>query len=313
MRYVGLLLTHIGQQSTNRRTDVTSTSGVSDNEILQYLTQAQRYIQSQILRQVGHTNFFDATTTSSITASTKSYTLPSDCYFNHKVRRVRYSSTNQARDYRDIYPLASTRWVEDGDISEPIAYALGNGTLYIDGVPTSSQGTLQITYVRRLDRLDKRRGKVASASMSGGNYVSIELEDDNDLDSDEITNYIGDYLCSNSILGAVGYYNAQIADYDSSTRIITLTSSPTTSGTISAGDYITLGRYSTTHSKLPDECEDFLINFADWKLKKGDSSEDSIEANQEMVMLMDDIIAQFSNLVGMETVMVYDPTCEFSF
>lgn len=312
MRYVGLLLEHLGEQANNRRSDVTSTSGVSDNEILQYLTQAQRYIQSQVLRQVGHTNFFDTTTTASVVGGQKNYTLPSDCYFGHKVRRVRYTSTNQAADYCDIYPVGSTRFTEDFTATSPTGYAVGNGTLVLTAVPTSSQGTLQITYPRRLDRLDIRRGKIAAVVTDAGNYSTIELEDDDDLDSTEITKYIGDYLCVNSILGVVNYYNAQIADYDAGTRIVTLTGADTDDGTIAAGGYITLGRYSTTHSKLPDECEDYLINFADWKLKKGDSSEDASEANAEMVMLMDDIIAQFANMVSLETVMVFDPFGEFS-
>lgn len=310
MRYVGLLIDDIGEQSKNRRSDVTSTSGVQDNEILRYFRSAQSYIQSQVLRQVGATDYFNSTTTAALVNGQKSYTLPADVYYNSKIKRVRYSDSGQARDYYDLTPLSSSRFTEDADISSPDSYAVGNGVLLLNGVPSSSAGTLQTTYVRSLDGLDKRRGKVQSVSDNGTSYTNIVLEDDDTLDGTRIASYVGDYACFNSTRGVVGHYNATVSAYDSGTRTLTLSSALIATGTISVGDYLTLGEYSTTHSILPRECEHFLLEFVDWKLKKGDSSEDATEANQEMIMLMDDIIAQFANLVDPQSVMLLDPYWE---
>lgn len=312
MRYWGLIIDDLGDQSKNRRSDVTSTSGVQNNEILRYLSSGQAYIQSQILRQVGQTNFFNSSQDISIVNGTKEYTLSGNVYYKQKVKRVRYSSSGLARDYRDLKYLVSERWTEDAEISTPSAYSVGNNTIILDSVPSSSAGSLRVVYVASLDRPEIRRGKIQSVANDGTNYTSIVLEDDSDLDGTNIARYLGDYLCVNSVLGVVNYYNAQISAYDAGTRTITLTNSLMSAGTIAAGAYITLGRYSTTHSKLPDECEHYLMEFADWKLKKGDSSSDSVEANQEMVMLMDDIIAQFANATDMQTVMIYDPDADFA-
>jgi hypothetical protein len=310
MRYVGLLINDVGEQSKNRRSDVTSTSGVSDNEILRYFRSAQSYIQSQILRQVGATDFFNSTTTLSLVGGQKSYTLPGDVYYNSKIKRVRYSESGLARDYYDLIPLSSERFTEDQDITSPEGYTAGNGVILLNGVPTSSSGNLRTTYVRSLDSLDKRRGKVQSVADDGTNYTNIILEDDSTLDGTRIVDYVGDFACFSSIRGVVGYYNGIVSAYDSGTRTLTLTDSPMSAGVIAVGSYLTLGEYTTTHSILPRECEHFLIEFVDWKLKKGDSSQDAVEANQEMVMLMDDIIAQFANMVDPQAVMLQDPYWE---
>ncbi len=312
MRYFGLIIDDLGEQSKNRRSDVTATSGIQDNEILRYLSSGQAYIQSQILRQVGQTNFFNMTQTVPIVGGTKEYTLSGNVYYNHKIKRVRYTSTGQASDYRDLRYLVSERWTEDEDIVTPTGYSVGNNTIILDGVPSSSQGSLGVVYVASLDRPEIRRGKVQSVVNDGTNYTSITLYDDENIDSINIARYVGDFLCVNSSLGVVNYYNAEIASYDSGTRTIILSNSLITTGTIAVDSYITLGRYSTTHCKLPNECEHYLMEFADWKLKKGDSSQDSVEANSEMVMLMDDIIAQFANSLDMQTVMIYDPDGDFS-
>lgn len=312
MRYFGLIIDDLGEQSKNRRSDVTPTSGVTDNEILRYLSSGQAYIQSQILRQVGQTNFFNQTQNISIIGGTKEYTLSGNVYYNQKLKRVRYSSTGQARDYIDLKYLVSERWTEDNDISAPSAYTVGNNTIILNGVPSNSSGTMRVVYVASLDRPEIRRGKIQSVANNGTSYTSITLYDDDDLDGTNIARYVGDYLCVNSVLGVVNYYNAQISSYDSGSRTITLTNSLMSAGAIAVDSYITLGRYSTTHSKLPAECEHYLIEFADWKLKKGDSSQDSVEANSEMVMLMDDIIAQFANAADMQTVMIYDPDGDFA-
>jgi hypothetical protein len=312
MRYVGLIVEHIGEQTRNRRSDVTPTSGVSDNEILQYLTNAQRVIQSQVLRQVGHTSFFNATITTPLVANKKTYSLPGDVFYNHKVKRVRYSKTGLPRDYYTLQPVSSFRFTGDQDIQHPSAYSVGNGVIALNGIPTTGQGTLEITYVRRLDRLETRRAKVLSTTDDGTNYLTVTLDTAIDIDSERISKYVGDYFCANNVKGEVCYHAAFIQSYDVATHVITLANTPLSAGTIDNSCYIVLGEYATTHSKLPDECEQFLIEFTDWKIKKGESSEDAFESNQEMVSVNDDIISQFANFTDMQEVMTFDPMGDFT-
>lgn len=312
MRYIGLILEHIGEQTRNRRSDVTPTSGVSDNEILQYLTNAQRVVQSQVLRQVGHTSFFNKVTSISVVSGQQAYPLPADVFYNQKIKRVRYSHSGLANDYYPLVPLSSFRFTDTREIDRPGGYSIGDGEILLNGIPISSQGTLEVTYVKRLDRLDIRRATVAATANDGTNFTEIQLDTGMTIDSAQILKYVGDFLCINDIRGQVTYQGARISAYDSSTQIITLEGSPLASGTIPIGSYVTLGEWSTTHSKLPDECEQFLIEFTDWKIKKGESSEDSLESNQEMISVNDDIISQFANFSDMQTIMTYDPFGDFT-
>ncbi len=291
MKHVGLLLEQIGLQSENPRGEG---SGISDEEMIYFLNDAQDRLQTIVLEAIPHLTVWDAINDESIVANQRAYNISDgDALFEHTVRSVQFSSTGYTRDLADFeytYPEALST---ESD-SYPSAWSLEGGQIVLGGIPSSASGLLRIRFIRALDQLDKRRGKIESVS---GTYTSVVLEDDANLDSDSLAD--AEYVCINSPLGVVTYYNAVVASWTESTRTLVFTGATTTVGTIAVGSYITIGKYTTTHSKLPRKAERYLITYGVWKMLKRDSSIDAVEQNQELVGIEQDIISGYSlNFLG---------------
>ena len=246
MRYIGILIDEVGDQSANPRADVTDTAGVSDNELLTYFRNAQRRLQNRIVANVPNTGLFDKRADFSLAIGDSSLTVPGDLFFNLKIKRIQISTDNGSNWY-DLSVGASSRVVLSTEIQRPTFYTVSGNDILFDGT-LQSACTARITYVRRLDRLDIRRGTVEDTTDDATNYLTIVVADDEYLVPAQIEKYVGDYLCINDRRGNVLYYNLELDSWDEGTRTISLTNALMTDGPIPDGAYITLGTYSTTHS-----------------------------------------------------------------
>lgn len=89
-----------------------------------------------------------------------------------------------------------------------------------------------------------------------------------------------------------------VDDYNSTTGILTLTPGHTlaTGETLPADAYVVGGQDSTSHSELPDICERYLIAYASWKVLKRDSMVDSVDAENELSAMLQEIVAAFVDI-----------------
>ena len=86
-----------------------------------------------------------------------------------------------------------------------------------------------------------------------------------------------------------------LADLNTSTGEITVDTFEYEDGeTIAVGDYVVSGKYTTTHSELPDIAERYLLMFGQWRVQKRDSSNDSVDANAEAKEMEADIMATYA-------------------
>jgi hypothetical protein len=199
--------------------------------------------------------------------------------------KVRYSYDGQTENYVPI-PEVDLRTISSQDVSGVYSYSLSDRTLITNGSPTTSQGTLEVTYTKLLPTLDISRGTVASTTDDGTDYLTIVVTgaDDTELG---LTEYV-------SVVdwdGSKVHDNIPVSSYDSGTSTLTLRSGVAISaGTISTGNTIVSGQFASTHSLLPAITERYLIAYASWKIFKRDSSTDSTEQFQELQMMEDDIL-----------------------
>lgn len=306
MEYVGLLINQIGRRTRNRRDLVTSTAGISDDDILQALNDAQLRLQSVILQQLPHCTYFDARTTASLAAGTQAYSLPENAYLGGSIRKVEYKDTSLDEDYSTLQFMRSMDDVGDESLTLPWAYTLDGTQIRLVGVPASSLGTLRFRYPKRLDQLDIRRGKVLSVEPSGINYTSITLDNGSVIDAEAIESYVGDYLCVVGATGTVKYYNILIGSWSPDTITFSGTY-PNTSGTIAPGDYIVLGRYKTTHSALPVECKKYLLAYAQSDLYEADADDRAIAQKIKLAAIEDELVGLFANLyLGKEIPIIHE-------
>ncbi len=281
-RYIGKLIQQIGLETKNPRAFVTSTSGVSDNEILEYLNDAQNRLFATIVTNQGMTRRFDSTFDIQLVAGTMGYDLPDRVGFGRNIRRVEFW---QGTSYiGTLDPLVMAPDWDDSLQSDPSGYLSVGGQIRLNCKPTS--GFLRVWCAYQPYALDIRRGTISAVGApSGGNYPSITLANDTVLSSDLITEGTNFYISVVDRNGLMLYPNVDVASYNSGTRVLTLQNTPTSGGTIPVGAFITIGEYTSSHcllSKARDIVETFLKAYAVKKLNQVDSSTDIMTSDAEL-------------------------------
>ncbi len=289
MRRVEHLIRTIRRHTDNESNG--SDSGLSDEEIIQFLNDAQDDIYSGIVRTYRKT-FVTSSKFNSV-ASQEEYDLPSDI-FQSSIVTLEYSHSGLEKDY---YPLQRLELIEQASISgTPLAYNVRGSKLIINPIPSSSiTNAFRIRYNQALPRLDKRRTVVKSATAAV-TVTALTLEPTNAAFN--YLNYLeNDYLTTVDFDGAIKCTAIGYGSVAAVTGIVTLTGAPTktllTGETLVAGQYVCLGKRSTTHSGLKDDCERYLIAYPVWKMLKRDSSTDSADQERELAMMKQDIIDSY--------------------
>lgn len=290
MRRYDRLINFVRLASENE--DVSDTQGITTTEFVQYGNDAQERLQSVILSNMPNIPLFDTTYSQSLVANQDAYDVSTgDAMYGASVRLVEYrrSSSDSWTRLLPQHALELAGYDVSGD--DPQYYRLRGDQVIVAPYPSSSTGTLRTTFPKRLDRLDIPRGTIETVNTSGSNYTSLVLASDTLLDDDIFDTDL--FLCVNDAYGEITYQNLEYTSYDSGSRTITLAASQATSlGTIAVGNLVTVGKYTTSVSKLPRETEKYLIAYMTWKIQKRDSNSDSVDQNSEIIGIENEIIAQ---------------------
>jgi hypothetical protein len=291
-RYVQFEIDQVRREArTKVSSETASTEGVSREAILDFLSAADLKIARKIVNETDSCEL-DTTQTISLVDGIREYTLNFDMFGPHTIRLVEYSFDGDNDNYEPIFPTSLTNLYtsESTDIEN---YAIRGNSIIVSPVPSNSTGKLRITYPRRPDRLEVRRGKVSSVTSDGTYYLTIVLENDSTLDESLFSSY--EFLTINESDGDVVRYSLKYSSYNSSTRTFTLPANTVlvSQGTITSSHYVCVGDYSTTHSKLPRECDDYRIAYGVLQVMKTRSNVDINEEAQILAMLEADIIPMF--------------------
>lgn len=288
MRYVGLQITTARSQSDN--SDYSETTGIPQNDVVEFIADGQDYLQAVISGAFPNVKIFEGEEDLTIVSGQATYALPDNVYLKNRLYYVGYSDSGLEKDLCALRKgNISERFFETG---HPSIYIPRNKEIIVS--PVASSGLVRVNYERKLDRLDIRRGTIESRVLSGTTLTEVVLASDVNLDSSTIEDY--SYFCVNDKDGNVTLYNVPISSYNSSSRTLTIDSFDIGTSSIAVGDFITLGKYSTTHSKLDDACERFLVAWTKWQMLKRDSSVDVQEMNGELQALEAQIIEQYGSL-----------------
>lgn len=301
MRSVDALITQIRLQTDTRT--YTTTSGTQQQEFVQYLNDAQDRLQSVIMSRIPLCSYFDTTYTQSIVAAQQAYPISSlgDVFSHNMVRLVEFSYDSQTVNFGKV-KRGFLFELSNQQSTYPWLYDVRGSNVLLSPVPQSAVGSLRTTYPRRLDNLDVRRARVNGTPAT----TDIDLTSSTfgaPSAADEALFVEGAYFCISDIDGNVMLYNGKISSYNATTDVITAAANISTYLTGSytlanlANGYLTLGKFSTTHSKLPDESEKFLIAYTHWKIKKRESSNDSGEQGGELDSMEKDVLSAVGGYV----------------
>ena len=275
--------------------------GLSEEEILKFINQGQNRLHSKIVAQ--HPMVFFAEKTYNVAANQEAYTIPEHkAFLKNKVAQVEFSTSSSADDY---YPLRPTSLYnrDTGTSGNPDFYIRRGGEILLLGTPSAASGLIRLTYVRKVMKLDKRRGLVKAVTLDSGtstvtnleiNYVNGSTVDSGQLAKDTRITVVDKY-------GNIKMENILLSSIDSSVSYdatLSIDSSFTydSGETIAADDYVISGAYSTTHLELGPEVERYLQVYTEYKILKRDSSIDSQEAFAELSEIERDIVASYADI-----------------
>lgn len=268
------------------------TLAISDEEILQYLNDAQDRMQNLISSTKNVAKIFSTQEVLTLVANQEAYSLSNRVLLNKQIEQVEFSSTGNLTDYVVLEKLNFFNRNTNTD-NYPVGYIKRGGQILLQPTPSVSGGTIRVTYERELDDLDIPRGVISSiGSGTSTSFASLTLSAA--ANSYETTTpgwSTQRYCCVVDAYGTRKAYNIPIASYDTGTNVITPTGSSFTYNTtfdseIVAGDVAVFWEFHTTFSQLPDSCERYLIHSAAAECFHKDSSND-YENEMERVNAME--------------------------
>lgn len=268
--------------------DNCSTSGIEDQEFIDYLNDAQSQIQSAIARQ--HKDVFIAETEQDVVNLQEAYPLPEDTLLDNRISAVYFRTQLNQSNYRRLRSGTLMERVFDRSI-DPLMYIRSTGTVLLNPIPGRNvTNGLKISYVKKLPELDIRRAKILTAVVSGNTITSLILDTTADFDREALLEE--NYFCSVNKNGVQTMRRIPWDNIDASTGLVTV--SPgfefDDGETIVDGDYIVRGRDSTNQSELADTCERYFSAYLNWKVLRRDSSSDSAEQTPELVEMRNEIV-----------------------
>jgi hypothetical protein len=288
-KYIGDIILAERHDTRNRDVDAHS-----DEQFLRYNQYAQDRIYALIT--LSYNWVFEETALITPVANQDAYDIDDNLAFGTRITNVEYSANGVDR----YYPLEVTpdRYRTLATTGRPKYYRRRHGQFVVEPTPDSTAGMFRATYERSLDALALRAGRV-NGTPSGATIDLTHSVYGSPTAANEAL-FVGDtYICISDPYGVPLLYNGVISSYDSATDVITLAadvSTYLTEGTVLAdlaNGYLTIGKYTTTHSKLPNEAEAFLVEYVNRKLHNVDSSEQFEAANLLLREVTEAIVASF--------------------
>jgi len=300
------LVRKVRERSDNK--DYGSNAGLSDTQITDYIVDGLEKLQSHISEQ--HSEAFGTSATIPLVANQEEYDLPDDMLEGAGLLLVEHRFDGTF--YRKLHKITMAER-SDGSTYDPSGYIRNGRKILLRPIPgRQSVDDLRIRYVKAWDRIGMRRGKINSVTSSSGEISRIVMypkdydtgDDFRDVDLkqadfDAVINE--DYIC---IVDRDGNYLAKNVPMDSDTTFSTGISAlniQIPNHTLAAGEttpngaYIVVGKDTSTHQLLLDRTmERYLIEFAVWRVKSQDASNEAYEQQGYLKSILNDILASYA-------------------
>jgi hypothetical protein len=287
------IIAQVRRQSKNE--DYSATSGISQEEILYYLNEGLADLQTAIVH--AHDRAFIAEGFLNTVANQEAYDLPANMLDHGGLLTVEYSDSGNDQFYYKLEPL-HPRERSSRISASPSFYIRRANQVILRPVPSATiTNGLRLQYIKRLDKLDIRRGVVSAVTLGSNTITALTLNiatftSPNGFDQD-------DYLCIVDKDGNVKMRNVRFDTINTGSGVVTVSSGFTfeTGETISVGDYAVIGRNTSTNQLDIDETvERYLIQYSVMKVQQTDSNNDSQEAMQNLLALKQEIVQSYSNM-----------------
>lgn len=300
MRRSDVLITQARLVSRNAA-NADGTKSHSDDEILQYLNDAQDRMQNRISAQKNIAKIFATQQIISLVANQEAYSIGDRVLMNKQIESVEFSASGLVTDYIRLEKLNMFNR-DTNPTTYPWGYFKRGGQIFLQPTPSTATGTLRVTYERDLDDLDIPRGAISSiGSGTATEFATVTLTAAADAYEATTPGWsTQQYCCFVGATGGRKCFNVLIASYDTGTNLLTPSPTPFIYDTsfdsqLAAGDIAVFNKYTTTFSQLPDTCERYLIHYAGMCLFHIDSSEDFRKQQDFVAEMEEDILVQLKS------------------
>lgn len=233
--------------------------------------------------------------TTGVVSGQQAYDIPMNVFMAIRIMDVRYQWGTETYAFNTL----KQGMIQDRfsyPINIPDTYCIRDGQILLSPTPNLTKSdALIINFQKRMRSVDVRRGLLASKTDSpvtitltftSSSSKNANMQTNAESNLDKI-----DYICLVDRDGEPIVTQIPVNNYNSSTQVITAEtdySFPTAElaaldAAIAAGDaiYVTSGKYSSTHSELDMQCEDYLIEFVIARLLRLQSNTGEMQEAKE--------------------------------
>lgn len=277
------------------------TYAIPDNEVLQYLNDAQDRMQNLICAKKNIAKIFVKQEIIALVANQEAYSLSRRLLLNKQIENVEFSADGTLGNYVRLEKLNMMNR-DSNTTTYPWGYYKQGGQIFLQPIPAIAGGYIRVTYEADLDDLDIPRAVISTVN-SGTATQFATLTFSTLANSYESTTPGWSNVQYFSVVSPVGVrkcYNILTSSYDTGTNIMTPSPSPfiydtSLDSAIAANDVAVFGKNTTTYSQLPDACEKYLIHYAGAELYKKDSSEDYDRELERVEKMEQDILSALTS------------------
>lgn len=241
-----------------------------------YSNRVQSMIEDRVFLTNSMNNIFMDDFPITIVSGTTEYALPHDIYAKNAIKSVHIVNADGEVTGRLPYISESQSGVSWG-------YSLKESTIVFNKVTTDN---VSVNYARKIPSLGRRFGAAISAASAGSVTVGATT-DDILVDYDDLFSTV-------DADGLITSYGNKILTYTKATGVLTFT--PGT-GTIVTTNYVIPGRYATSHSQLPLECEKIFLEVLERRIAQRQSQADIniiAQLTAEEIAVVDAVFAKGS-------------------
>jgi hypothetical protein len=256
-------------------TNTTDIGSVSNLLCQGYMNRIGSYVEDLMFLVNDENDLFVSDYIFQLVPGQDEYPLPTNIYAKSSIDNLAVSFLNGLSN--TYLPLKKVSRKQQGFT---FGYFVREDKIVLTPRPTSPLN-MKMAYVRKLPTLGLRGGIVASKTLT-----TITLTPSTYVTAFES---LSDYFCSVDSSGTIkasGLPMSMAITLDISGNVTSAIITTTDTSLVAAGDYIVSGKYATTHSQLPDECEKYLIIALERMIQYRQSSSDintsSLFSNEEL-------------------------------
>lgn len=290
MRKLETLITASRRATENQ--EYNDTSGIQDEEFIQYFNDGQEEVQALINANFPHVLM--KIKEMNVSANTEEYAIPDDVYLGTRIDFIEFTQSGAPQNY---YPLkkGSVKERLSGIQTDPSFYIRNGNSIFLEPKPQSSGSKIRITYQRTIPTLDIVRGTVETVTLdtNARTVTSLILDDTVTMDITALTEQ--NYMTVIDKNGNIKMKAIPVVSISSS-GVVTLDAGFVyeSGETISAGDYVVRGKYASNFSQLPDVCEKYLLEYCNTRILVRDSSTDADSVAQLLAKIQNTIQTAFA-------------------